>query len=231
MRTVTISWVTPVNTITTTAARGRFFVGDGSCTFDTVPTATPAFTQDFPSITFNPPANFVPGNSTITDFTVPFTDVTTDKNGNFTGAIVAQGNGYQAGAGAMSTAFQAEFSGSFVVSKSGNFILNTIDDGGFILGIGGGATRISGILVGAPASGVTPFQNLAVVAAYNQAVTNGPSNYNVTVYFPSPGTYPFELDYTVCNGSPRTVEWYRESFKWLNNLEPTQDELKSLSSA
>jgi len=144
----------------------------------------------------------VPGNTTITDFTVPFTDVTTDKNGNFTGAIVAQGNGYQAGAGTMSTAFQAEFSGSFVVSKSGNLILNTIDDGGFILGIGGGATRISGILVGAPASGVTPFQNLAVVGAYNQAVTNGPANYNITVYFPSAGTYPFELDYTVCNGSP-----------------------------
>jgi hypothetical protein len=200
--TVTISWVTPLNTITTTAALGKFFVGDGLCTFDTVPTATPAFTQNFPDITFNPPANFVPGNTTITDFTVPFTDVTTDKNGSFTGAIVAQGNGYQAGAGAMSTAFQAEFSGSFVVSKSGNIILNTIDDGGFILGIGGGATRISGILVGAPASGVTPFQNLAVVGAYNQAVTNGPANYNITVYFPSAGTYPFELDYTVCNGSP-----------------------------
>jgi RHS repeat-associated protein len=200
--TVTISWVTPVNTITTTAALGKFFVGDKSCTFDTVPTATPAFTQSFPTITFNPPANFVPGNTTITDFTVPFTDVTTDKNGNFTGAIVAQGNGYQAGAGAMSTAFQAEFSGSFVVSKSGNLILNTIDDGGFILGIGGGATRISGVLVGAPVSGVTPFHNLTVVGAYNQAVTNGPANYNITVYFPSPGTYPFELDYTVCNGSP-----------------------------
>jgi YD repeat-containing protein len=198
--TVTISWVTPVNTITTTAALGKFFVGDGSCTFDTVPTATLAFSQSFPGITFNPPANFVPGNTTITDFTVPFTDVTTDKNGNFTGAIVAQGNGYQAGAGAMSTAFQAEFSGSFVVSASGNIILNTIDDGGFILGIGGGATRISGILVGAPAS--TPFQHLTVVGAYNQAVTNGPANYNVTVYFPSAGTYPFELDYTVCNGSP-----------------------------
>jgi hypothetical protein len=200
--TVTISWVTPVNTITTTAAMGQFFVSDGKCTFDTVPTAAAAFSQAFPGITFNPPANFVPGNTTITDLTVPLTDVTTDKNGNFTGAIVAQGNGYQAGAGAMSTAFQAEFSGSFVVSKSGNVVFNTIDDGGFILGIGGGATRVSGIQVGVPVSGVTPFKNLAVLGAYNQAVSNGPANYNITVYFPTPGTYPFELDYTVCNGSP-----------------------------
>jgi integrase/recombinase XerD len=32
----------------------------------------------------------------------------------------------------------------------------------------------------------------------------------------------------ISNVSPRTVEWYRESFKWLDNPEPTQDELKSL---
>ncbi len=31
----------------------------------------------------------------------------------------------------------------------------------------------------------------------------------------------------ICNVSPRTVEWYRESFKWLDKPEPTQDELKS----
>jgi integrase/recombinase XerD len=32
----------------------------------------------------------------------------------------------------------------------------------------------------------------------------------------------------ISNVSLRTVEWYRESFKWLDNPEPTQDELKSL---
>jgi integrase/recombinase XerD len=30
------------------------------------------------------------------------------------------------------------------------------------------------------------------------------------------------------NVSPRTIEWYRESFDWLGNPEPTQDDLKSL---
>jgi len=28
--------------------------------------------------------------------------------------------------------------------------------------------------------------------------------------------------------SPRTVEWYRESFAWLDNPEPTNDQLKSI---
>ena len=33
----------------------------------------------------------------------------------------------------------------------------------------------------------------------------------------------------ISNVSPRTVEWYRESFKWLDeNPELTPDELKSL---
>ena len=33
----------------------------------------------------------------------------------------------------------------------------------------------------------------------------------------------------ISNVRPRTVEWYRESFKWLDeNQEPTQDELKSV---
>jgi hypothetical protein len=30
------------------------------------------------------------------------------------------------------------------------------------------------------------------------------------------------------NVSPRTIEWYRESFRWLNNPEPTQADLTDL---
>jgi integrase/recombinase XerD len=29
------------------------------------------------------------------------------------------------------------------------------------------------------------------------------------------------------NVSPRTLEWYRESFKWMSKAEPTQNDLKS----
>jgi integrase/recombinase XerD len=32
----------------------------------------------------------------------------------------------------------------------------------------------------------------------------------------------------ISNVSLRTVEWYRQSFAWLDNPDPTNDELKSL---
>src|SRR5215831_17936456 len=32
----------------------------------------------------------------------------------------------------------------------------------------------------------------------------------------------------ISNVSPRTIEWYRQSLAWLDNPEPTQDQLKSL---
>ncbi|MGE5110830.1 MAG: hypothetical protein ACM3JB_08250 [Acidobacteriaceae bacterium] len=32
----------------------------------------------------------------------------------------------------------------------------------------------------------------------------------------------------ISNVSPRTIQWYQESFAWLDNPEPTNDELKSL---
>lgn len=32
----------------------------------------------------------------------------------------------------------------------------------------------------------------------------------------------------ISNVSPRTIQWYRESFAWLDNPEPTNDELKAL---
>jgi len=84
----------------------------------------------------------------------PFTDVTTDLNGNFTGTIVAQGNGYQTGVGPMNT-FQAVLRGSFTVASAGNVVLNFYDDDAFILGIGNGATRVSGVSYDMPT--VTPF--------------------------------------------------------------------------
>jgi len=198
---VSVTWITPVQNISLTASIGKFFASNGSCNFGTSTTTVPAFTQEFPNITFNPPANFVAGNSTINEFTVPFTDVTTDQNGNFTGTIPAQGNGYQAGVGSMGTSFQAVFAGSFVVKQAGNLSLEMVDDGGFILGVGGGAQRLSGILVNPPSSGVTPFNGLPVMGAYNQAVQSGPESNIIAINFPTAGTYPYELDYTVCNGS------------------------------
>ncbi len=194
--TATVSWITPVQNVSTATIFGRFFTSDGSGGFNTQPTATPAFTQTFPTINFNPPAGTIPGNTSgVGVNTRPFTDVTTDLNGNFTGTIVAQGNGLQAGVNTLFT-FQAVFTSTLTVASAGDVVLSFFSDDGFIFGVGGGATRVSGPLLNVPASGVTPFESLPVMGAFNSATA--PIANTIVVHFPAPGTYPYELDYTEC---------------------------------
>ncbi|MBV9181153.1 MAG: Ig-like domain-containing protein, partial [Acidobacteria bacterium] len=193
-----VSWLVPVQDVSTGTILGRFFVSGNSGQFNTPPTATPAFTEYFPTIDFNPPAGTVPGTpSSINVNTRPFTDVTTDINGNFTGSIVAQGNGYQAAVGPMFT-FQAVFTGLLTIKTAGNKTINFYSDDGFIVGIGGGATRVSGPMVNVPSSGTTPFYGLTVMGAYNTNTV--PVANAVVVNFPTPGTYPYEVDYSECCG-------------------------------
>lgn len=201
--TATVSWVTPVQNISTSTIFGRFFTSDGSGGFDTPPTATPAFTQEFPTIDFNPPAGTIPGNNSgIGVNTRPFIDVTTDLNGNFTGSIIAQGNGVQAGLNTLFT-FQAVFTSTFTVASAGNVVLSFFSDDGFILGVGGGATRVSGPLLNVPPSGFTAFENLPVIGAFNNATA--PVGNTIVVHFPAAGTYPYELDYTECCGGQEVL--------------------------
>ncbi|MGB9122881.1 MAG: Ig-like domain-containing protein, partial [Candidatus Angelobacter sp.] len=127
--------------------------------------------------------------------TRPFTDVTTDLNGNFTGSIVAQGNGLQAGVGALFN-FQAVFTGSYTVAAAGNVTFNFFSDDGFIFGVNNGATRVSGSLFNPPPSGLTPFQGYPVMGAFNTATA--PVANSITVHFPGPGTYQYEIDYSEC---------------------------------
>jgi RHS repeat-associated protein len=201
--TATVGWVTPVQNISTSTIFGRFFASDGSGGFDTPATATPAFTQSFPTINFNPPAGTVPGNTSgIGVNTRPFTDVTTDLNGNFTGTIVAQGNGVQAGLNTLFT-FQAVFTSTFTVASAGDVVLSFFSDDGFILGVGGGATRVSGPLLNVPPSGLTPFESLPVLGAFNNATA--PVANTIVVHFPAAGSYPYELDYTECCGGQEAL--------------------------
>lgn len=204
---VQVSWLLPVQTISSTTVTGEFFQSDGSGPFNTPPAATPAFTEVFPTIDFNPPTGTVPNTpSDINVCTRPFTDVTTDINGNFTGSIVAEGNGYQAGGGpsdncpitsseAMFT-FQAVFRGSFTVKSAGNVVFNFYNDDGFIFGIGNGATRVSGASTNMPTT--TPFEGYPTMGSYN--IATGPIGNQVVVNFPVPGTYPYEVDYSECCG-------------------------------
>jgi RHS repeat-associated protein len=201
--TVSVVWIVPVQSISTTTVVGQFFphaIPDplsDPYPFDISPTATPAFTQEFPSINFNPPAGAIPGNPGIGVSTHPFTDVTLDQNGNYAGTIVAEGNGYQAGTvGGPLGPFQAVFTGSYIVPREVDAYITVYVDNIFMLGIGGGATQLSGALNGAPA--VTPFEQLPMMGA--SPTTNPIGGFTMTVHFPGPGTYPYELDYGECCG-------------------------------
>ena len=196
--TSSVSWVTPTQQISTTTVNGRFFTSDGSGSFDIPPTQPPAFTQNFPTINFNPPSGTIPGDTSgVGVNTRPFTNVTTDLNGNFTGTIVAQGNGLQAGVGSLFT-FQAVFTGTYTVASAGDVTFNFFSDDGFVFGIANGATRVSGAFANPPASGLTAFQSYPVMGAFN--FPTAPVANSVTVHFPAAGTYPYELDFTECCG-------------------------------
>jgi len=109
---------------------------------------------------------------------------------------IAQGNGFQAGMGEL-YAFNAVITGTFVVKTAGNVTLDVFTDDGFFMGVGNGATRVSGDqMVGGPVT--TPFFGYPVLASYNQGTA--PIGRLVTVNFPAPGLYPFELDYSECCG-------------------------------
>ena len=152
--------------------------------------------------------------------THPFTDVTTDSNGNFTGTIAAQGNGAQAGGIGSLYAFQSVFTGTFTVSNAGNLSLNIFSNAGFILGVGGGASVVSGPSVNAPANGVTPFASLPVMGAYNAPQE---ANNVIVMNFPAAGSYPYELDYadSGAGGNPVNLQ--------LNHLSLTMRAWQTLS--
>ncbi len=200
--TVSVTWINPIQPVATTPVQGNFFAENSTpTTFVAKPGDTATFQQTFPTINFNPPVNTIPHNvSGVDPTTRPFTDVTTDAVGNFAGTIVAQGNGAQAGLGTL-TAFDTVLTANFIVSQPQDVTFNILADDGFMLGVGGGASRVSGTLIGAPASGLTPFNLYQVLGAYNQAGGAAPTSYPVTIHFPAAGAYPYELDYFECCAS------------------------------
>ncbi len=194
--TATVSWTAHAAVIATGRVQGNFYAEPSSAqTFTASPADTPLFGQQFPVVDFNPPAGTVPGNrSGVGPNTRPFTDVTTNLAGSFTGTTIAQGNGVQAGVGTAST-FDAALSSTFVVSAPGDVSFSVIADDGFLLGVGNGARAVTGPSKNPPASGLTPFSSYPIMAAWNALGTGAPVTYQVTVDFPAAGVYPYELDY------------------------------------
>ncbi len=187
----TVTLITEPTKLTTSPITAQFFPADGTGVFNTPSSQTPAFTQGFSSIDFDPAPGTVSGNTSgVTNQTRPFADIVTDRNGNFLGSIVAQGTDYQAGAGPM-YAFSSVLTGVLNVPSAGTVSFAITSDDGYIFGIGNGATRVSGPQTNTPA--VTPFNNYAVMGGINQREDTSPSM--ITVNFPVAGAYPYELDY------------------------------------
>ncbi len=152
--------------VATTTIWGRFFFNPGNTgAFSATPSQTPAFTQAFPTINFNPPSGTVPGApGSIGVYTRPMVDVTTDLNGNYTGSIVAQGSGYAAGSSL--DPFDAVFTGEYIVTGTLDVTFNFYSDDGFIFGVGNGATPGMNnpfIGVGAAPYPPTAFANLPMM--------------------------------------------------------------------
>ncbi len=182
--TATVTWVTGSPVLFSSPVTGRFFTNDGSGAFNTPASQQPIFTQVFPNINFNAAAGGV------SSLTRPFTDIETDPAGNALGTIVAQGNGYPAGVGALYN-FSAVFTGSLNIPSPGQYTFAFTSDDAFLFGVGGGAARVSGPQTNTPST--TAFQNYAVMGGVNQRSAAAQSS--IVVSFPAAGVYPYEVDY------------------------------------
>ena len=195
--TATVSWIKPTAAVETTTVTGRFYPFNGSDgTFGVDTTKPPAFSQEFPNIDFNPPSGTVGHDrSGVSPDTRPFTEVTTDVGHNYTGTVIAQGNGHQAGLGDME-GFDAVFTGQMVVAAAGPMTFDFFSDDGFQIGIGGGASYVSGAMWNPTPT--SPLMGYPVVGAFN--LPSSPTAREVTINFPSAGVFPYEVDYTECCG-------------------------------
>ncbi len=188
-----------INPVATTTVEGNFYAADPAAqTFTAKPGDTPAFAQSFPAINFNPPAGTIPhfldGLPAVDPTTRPFTDITTDEAGNANGEIIAHGNGQQAGTVSLNT-FDAALTANFVVPKAGDITFAIVHDDGFLLGIGGGAVRVSGAYENPPSPETTAFKQYPLLGVFDTTTGSSPATDHVTVHFPKPGIYPYELDY------------------------------------
>jgi hypothetical protein len=173
----------------------------------------PLFSQSFPVIDFNPPANAqvkCTNGTGVEPNTRPFTDVAPRPDGTCSTLPATDGLFLQAGLGVLFE-FEAVFSANLTIDAPGQVTFNFFSDDGWVLGAGqqvnGTAqpTYVSGAFIGAPISCIgqtcvfsSPAHQYPVVGAYNQP--SAPTQQQVTVEFPTAGTYPVEVDYTECCG-------------------------------
>jgi hypothetical protein len=173
--------------VATTATTGRFYASDGRCVYDTPSTQSPLFVAQFPTINFA-------GR--------PFTDY--GATAGQQNIVVAHGTD-QIGLGRLNH-FNAVFTGNLIVHRSGDISFTFLVDDAFNLGVGAGASRVRGTLSNPPMSGETALQHLPVVGSFNQGHLQATTS--ITVHFPHPGSYPYELDYAECMAGGELLKMY-----------------------
>jgi hypothetical protein len=163
--------------VATTTVTARFYASDGRCTYDTPAGTPPLFVQDFPTINFE-------GR--------PFTDYGTAAGQP---NLAAADGIARIGLGRLNH-FNAVFTGDLLVRRAGDVPFTFLIDDAFDLGVGGGATRVSGTMSNPPADDLTALDRLPVVGAFNQGHLEALTS--TTVHFPHAGFYPYEVDYAEC---------------------------------
>jgi hypothetical protein len=191
----------PSYPVTLSQLEGIFYPNPrNSGTFDSRQLESPAFSQQFPVINFDPPVRAQGGcasTSHLGEFTRPYTDLITTATGQC-GTEVAGAGGSRAGRGRL-THFEAVYLASLNIAEAGEVTFKFRADDGWILAIGPDRYQhqpryVSGSLLDPPPAG--PSSGYPVMGAHN---TQGrPSVHKVTVSFPSGGDYPVEIDYTEC---------------------------------
>jgi hypothetical protein len=191
-----VAWEQLNNIIGHTPVTAQFFFSDGSGVFNTLPGTIPAFTQTLSSLIYNISG---PGYGMPLylngDRSRPMFAIIMDQNGNSQGTQLIGGNGYSAGVSPLNH-FNAVFTGNFVVKQACTIDFGVWGDDGYVFGIGGGATRVSGNFTNAP--GAMPFTGVPVMGARN---IDGQSGFDdIIVSFPAAGSYPFEINYSEGGG-------------------------------
>ncbi len=134
-----------------------------------------------------------------------FTADTGDAFDTYIGSVPVSGNAFAA----TDNRWAAVFTGNLLIKTPGQYSLVIDKEGTMILGVGAGATRVSGPLEGAPATGVTAFTGLPVMGAKNIGPEYG-SQQTIRLNFPTAGVYPFELDYRRFGPRQTTFLRYQE---------------------
>lgn len=151
------------------AVTARFFNADTGDTFNVSSSQQPAFTDVLTSLSLNPGSQPYTGGAAIDGWRSPAAVVLGDAFDTYIGSVPISGNGFVATGGYSGTRWAGVFTGNLIIKTAGQYSLVLDQEGTMILGVGGGATRVSGPMEGAPASGVTAFAGLPVMGIRTSA--------------------------------------------------------------